>query len=163
MALSKVPAVALASGAARTNFGAGAVLQVVNTTSNTSHSGSGSGTVLNLTDLTTTITPSSVSSKILVMPMLAQFMVGNTAGWKLVVTRNGTQIYNPGSAYEVYQQASSGTMGDNYGRSSWAFMDSPNTTSSVTYTFSLVLYSNQAGINYGSLYRSFITVMEIAA
>jgi hypothetical protein len=160
-----VTAAKLASGAARSNFGAGAVLQVLSTTKTDSFSSS-SASFVDITGLSVAITPSSASSKILVMVTVAVGNAINNAQLNLV--RNGTNI----------SQSTSGTANNTVGvdfPSSYKnitypilYLDSPATTSAVTYKIQLGPNNSTAYINvratdqyFGS--TSTITVMEIAA
>lgn len=136
----------------------GMVLQVVHAISETTTTTTSTSAVD--TDLTATITPSSDSSKI------AIFVSGTG-------TTSGTNSY--GSRFRVYRGGSSGTAlnslvtmftGDNTSTAdapvSNVFLDSPSTTSPVTYT--LCIYSsNVANTAYfGRAGQGSIMLMEIA-
>jgi len=143
----------------------GAVLQVVSTTKTDSFS-SASASYVDITGLSVSITPTSSTSKILV---LATVMVGNAGGnAALNLVRNSTNI----------AQSTSGTANEtaavDYQASYKAitypilYLDSPATTSATTYKIQLGGESPTRYINirandnyYGSI--SSITVMEIAA
>jgi hypothetical protein len=144
----------------------GAVLQVASTTKTDSFSAS-TGAFVDVTGLSVTITPSSVSSKIYVMATIA---VGNSGGNARVnLLRNGSNI----------AQSTSGTANETVAMTYQAsyqnitypivFLDSPASTSAQTYKLqvasdgSATIYVNvRANDNYyGSI--STITVMEIAA
>ena len=157
-----VPAV---TGTMLTNKTAGTVLQVLSTTKTDSFSSS-SASFVDITGLSVAITPSSVSSKILVMVTVAVGNAANNAQLNLV--RNGTNI----------SQSTSGTANNTVGvdfPSSYKnitypilYLDSPATTSAVTYKIQLgpngaTAYINVRGTDqyFGS--TSTITVMEIAA
>jgi len=161
MALSKVPAVALASGAARTNFGTGAVLQVVSAvTSTNTTTTSSTPTDMNLG---VTITPSSATSKILVLcnPLWSINGSGSINGTSIgYIYRNGTSVYslynrtyNYGSVQGIYQNIPA----------SLVYLDAPATTSAVTYKFYLSLATGYITQIQGDGGSSSITVMEIAA
>lgn len=124
---ASVTATDLASGAARSNFGAGAVLQVVQGTSSTA--------VVNNTNtyvdtgLSATLTPSSTSSKILVISSLP-YASGTNAGSVEInfqVIRDAASVFvtasviNPGAIVQLFNVAGI------------SYLDSPNTTSAVTY------------------------------
>lgn len=136
------------------------VIQVVWNSTKTGYYSS-SQTTFSLTNLATTITPISANSKIMVIPCLASYRYGGAAGWGLYVYRNGTLIASPSANYEVYHN----TTDDEYGREEWWILDTPATTSALTYTFNLSTYaaSNGAGINYASQYASYVTLLEIGA
>ena len=148
---------------------AGAVLQVVSTTKTDSFSTT-SATFVDVTGVSVSITPSATSSKILV---LVDGVVGNTASANLSpinLVRNSTNIAQSTGAgtanatITIYTNNAINNSGF-----SISFLDSPSTTSSVTYK--LQTRTNNAGssatigriaadTNWGSI--TSITVMEIA-
>ena len=135
---------------------AGNVLQVVQaqiatTQSTTSTSNVASG-------LQASITPSSTSSKILIM------LNGGNA-WNDTNLRNVlVTLYRDGSAVETGPHALiENTSGTNSFKSSWSasYLDSPSTTSSITYE---PYYKVVAGTGYfnQATVRVMLTLMEIA-
>lgn len=149
-----------------TNMPSGSVIQVVETSSTAAVSVSGVGTEAALSGLNLSITPKSSTSKLILYYNISGYLVGNSTGWKLKVTRDsGSTVVQDSSAnYEYYQTMSSGTLGDLYTKLNWQFKDTPNTTSTITYTPSIFSYSaNTGGINYGSQFKSTVVIMEIVA
>lgn len=169
MSLSKIASAAiqdasvaasdLAAGAARTNFGAGAVLQVVQaiktdtfTTTSTSFVDVGGMSVV--------ITPSSVSSRILILSTCAIGMGGAVAGIARLM-RDGSPVF-VGDNNAGYTQCSSpsfyGGSGDGNNNETLAinYVDSPATTSAVTYKLQVAspqggaLWVNTLGSNIGN-------------
>jgi hypothetical protein len=137
----------LAAGAARANFGAGAVLQVVqntdiNTNYNISTGGSASQTAYTaFTDYKVIITPSSASSKILLFANIPSTGFANTSA-------GGVQLFS--RWYRNETALSNSTMNhlglnNTYVIHSWSYLDSPATTSSITYT----VYGSGAGSTVG--------------
>lgn len=172
-----VTAAELASGAARSNFGAGAVLQVVSVTKTDTFSTT-STTFVDITGLSLSITPTSATSKILII-VNAIGGSGGAAGALCTfrLMRNSTAI-NVGNSASGYTQASVGGMRVPLDvNASWLvpmnFLDSPATTSAITYKVQGTIESNTLRINStgGDVanlqwsYRgaSTITAMEIAA
>jgi hypothetical protein len=167
--LNAIPATAgavagsyLAGGAARSNWGAGGVLQVVNATYGTQVSSS-TNTFVD-TGLTATITPSSATSKILIFVDQAGCSkdTGNTS-LQLQLLRGSTQIVYMDDIGAITSSTASnecGSIGTNY-------LDSPSTTSAVTYKTQFRSRSNIAAVYvqaFGSTTpSSTITLMEIAA
>lgn len=163
----------LAAGAARANFGAGAVLQVVSTTKTDTFSSS-NASWNDITGLSVSITPTSSSSKILVMYSL---MTGETPGQfpMMRLVRNSTVI-SVGDASGVRQQVSSVAWSSGANNAnmmqSMNFLDSPATTSLTTYKLQTLATAGQAvfvnrnarDTDASSEPRavSTITVMEIA-
>jgi hypothetical protein len=171
---SQVTAGKLASGAARANFGAGAVLQVVQGVNTNVQNQLTSSTFADIPNLSATITPSNTSNKVLVIVSLYGSSSSN-AGVRLM--RDSTPIgvsTNPvpgnrkqGSTADFYANAS------NTGESvNFTFLDSPNSQSAVVYKMqyfvnagsSFCLNANYLDTDYVYTTRgiSTITLMEIA-
>jgi hypothetical protein len=113
MPLSKVPATALASGAARTNFGAGAVLQVVNAYSSGSMTTTSNAYVV-VSGLSVAITIQA-NSRILVLARSGVYGGGGSSSWattgRIAIYKDGTmqalsEHQGPISASEQAQQHS---------------------------------------------------------
>jgi hypothetical protein len=160
--------------------GVGKVLQVVSTAKTDTFSASvAAGAQTAVTGLSVAITPSSATSKILVM---ATVTMGTTTGDNSMyfsLTKGGTKI-GVGAAVGNRQQATGGAGADtglsrtNAG-GSITFLDSPATTSSTTYAVTVghtsgatqTLYVNQSAGDLDDVYIyrtiSTITVMEISA
>jgi hypothetical protein len=147
------------TGTILTSATAGSVLQVVSATYSTSTSTS--GTTLVDTGLSASITPTSSSSKILVlvtMNGLLNSSVANT-GTKLAILRGSTNI-NTFAEYTCYIGSSVALIASAAGN----YLDSPSTTSSTTYK---VQFARRDGS--GTVYvqansdSSTIVLMEIAA
>jgi len=158
----------------------GKVLQVVSTTKTDTFSTTAGGDApATITGLTATITPSSTSSKILVMPNVSIGTAGNNhIGFTLF--RDTTAIgigdasgVRPRNSFvgSVYVDS---TATWNMQSASFNFLDSPNTTSATTYSLkvggngSTTIYINRAGrdsnnTNEDGRYASTITLMEISA
>jgi len=135
---------------------AGSVLQVVNATYNT-FSSTLSTTYVD-SGLTATITPSSASSKILVLGNLNGIWLASAASYlKTRVIRDTTGLteFAGAAGYSASGGASAESTGTNQ-------LDSPNTTSAVTYKIQVMTATGAqvAWCNNQSL--SSITLMEIA-
>lgn len=165
MALSKLTAAALAAGAAKGNFGAGAVLQVVQASTTTS--ATSTTTTYADTNLTATITPSSASSKILVLVSQAvETYASNSTHLGLRLMRDATALFANERAWGDNTNAANDLMGT----ASLMYLDSPGSTSALTYKtqFSRAQNANGSYGNYcavqpgGGLTPSTITLMEIA-
>lgn len=171
-----VTAAKMGAGAARANFGAGAILQVVQTNKTSSFSAaSAAPTFVDITGLSATITPISTTSKILVM-YSAYICAGNSSGQYQTITRlvrNGSAI-DLGDARTGLTQAGAGGGTPAYwypSCHSLKFLDSPGTTSPITYgvqmcseggVASIVGGSYNTGNALGFTAPSQITLMEIA-
>ena len=158
---------------AATVTGVGKVLQVVSvtkvdtfTTTSTSY--------VDITGLTVNITPSATSSKILVMYKVATNLRGSGAIGRLqllrdaVVIGGGTAVGSRASAMSSYYDTSTDTTNDLSGN----FLDSPSSTSALTYKIQGAIHANTLAINTSasdsdSLQQartsSTITVMEVGA
>lgn len=150
----------------------GSVLQVVSTSKTDTFSTS-SGSWTDVTGLSLTITPSSSSSKILLFATVQQVNQSST-GSTFRLVRDSTAIgiatsgsnRTAGSGSEAYTGRT-----DNYLSSTTNYLDSPATTSAITYKIqvfanSYTMYINRsvtdtdnAGYSRGV---SYITAMEIA-
>ena len=136
----------------------GSVLQVVSASLSSNVSTSSASYVT--TGLTASITPSSSSSKVLVIVNTGAYD-SDTANNSIIVAlyKNGSEIINPSSVGFVAYTFSSG---NRRGNNSLNYLDSPATTSSTTYAIynkrdgtGLVFFNNSGVAN--------ITLMEIAA
>jgi len=164
----------LAAGAARSNFGAGAVLQVVRTTITTYASYTLNNAAIQATALTASITPTSASSHIIVQ-MMASIQASSTGQGLFGEIRRGTSTtLNPtagGGSYNYpihwMNTFSLPNMGSQLATQTWLGFDSPSTTSATSYTFYVYgvsgtgsLNLNSQGVGRGS---SVILLWEIAA
>jgi hypothetical protein len=163
---------------------AGSILQVVSTTKTDTFSTS-STSFTAITGLSASITPSSASSKVLI---IAQVSLGfpasvSDSGSRLLLTGGNTSAYK-GDTADSRTRAIMGTRSAGSGATQYqhgntlesetiVFLDSPATTSSVTYGFEIAsntansVFVNRAGEDGDSSLRtrgaSSITVMEVAA
>ena len=153
----------LASGAIA---GFGKVGQVI--TASTSTEVSNTTITYADTGLTATITPSSTSSKILVLTNQSVLMVetGDLGGCAVRLLRDTTVIAGGDQRYEFFIQAlSSGTTNlAMYGRINLTVLDDPSTTSAITYKTQGVRYlsGNEIQTQPDSI-ESRIILMEILA
>jgi hypothetical protein len=141
-----------------TNKTAGTVLQVVNATYGTPVSSS-TQTYID-TGLTATITPTSASSKILVLATINDIEKTNNtyAGFKLF--RNATDILT-----FVSEASYTATAAVNSTGVSCNYLDSPASTSATTYKVQFRSTANISvvTVQVGTVSSSQITLMEIAA
>lgn len=147
----------------------GSVLQVVSTTRNTtSSSGSATSSFVDITGMTASITPTSTSSKILV---LCDIYVGNSTASGAF---NFAQMVRGSTAIGVGTGGTINSSGQTYitdaGRIepiAMSVLDSPATTSATTYklqyrTTAGTIYLNRRGTDTTYITASTITLMEIA-
>ena len=136
----------------------GNVLQVVNATYSTSTTSS-SSTYAD-TGLSATITPSSISSKILIVVQQSGVAkVTNSTGVNLKLLRNTTDLI----AFEKSAGQQYSTAWNIIGGSGATYLDSPSTTSSVTYKTQFASSGNNAAVYVQvDSATSTITLMEIA-
>jgi len=140
------------------DVGGGKVLQVVNTSDTTDYSTTSTSFQ---TATTLSITPSSTSSKILI---IAAVPMGQSANKQEVRLFRGTTGL---AAYQAFQPDSSW---NNTGVSgAFTFLDSPSTTSATTYSVKHravtagTSYVGRSGDNFMGQADIMITLMEIAA
>ena len=139
---------------------AGSVLQVVHDGNKTNVAINSTSWALFSSAMTKTMTPRAASSKFLLQYNIAAEIVANSGlAFKFTRTVGGTEtdLFVPSAGYELYSNAD----GHNI-RATDQYLDSPNTTSAVTYKVYARGYNSTAvAINIGH-YRSDITYMEIA-
>ena len=152
MAITKLIADSLGTGVG------GKVLQVVqgSTTTTVEHS-----TTYADTTLTASITPSSTSSKILVMINQHFYLLGNGGG-SVKLFRDSTAIYTPAQAYAFYINLSDAYLRNYH---SYNYLDSPSSTSALTYKTQARELSGSGGAfkTQDDGLKSFITLMEVSA
>jgi len=144
----------------------GSVLQVVSTTKTDTFSTT-STSFVDITSLSTTITPANASNKVLVTVTLIMGQSDVTGLTVFNLVRGSTNISQPATTPSFNGTAGAFTSAsDNLMPVSFSFLDSPATTSATTYKV-------QGRINTGALlinrrntadcnFTSTITVMEIA-
>lgn len=156
---------------------AGSILQVVSTNKTNTFSSTAT-TFTDITGLSVSITPTKSTSKILVLASV----IGGSSTYSNLITmrlvRDSTAI-DVGDAASGYTQATVGGVRGSYdNNSSWYFsmnyLDSPSTTSSVTYKIQGFCETantwriNATGSDAGSIIWSYrgastITVLEVSA
>tara|TARA_R100000231_G_scaffold42555_1_gene37041 strand:+ start:121 stop:681 length:561 start_codon:yes stop_codon:yes gene_type:complete len=167
------------SGANLTNLDAGKVLQVVQTVKTDAFSSSTSGSAVDVTGLSVNITPSSSSNKIFVMLQMNNVSSSTNGGPGVYtkILRDSTVLTSSsaGGAADTYDSFCGGVgggMSDNLrcrDKHHLNFLDSPNTTSQVTYKCQIItgasttMYVNRWGTNSDVASVSTITAMEISA
>ena len=169
MPISTISSAGLATGGiGRSNMYTGAVLQVVSTTKTDTFS-TASITFVDVTGLSVSITPTSATSKILV---IATVPVGHASSRvaRVNLVRNSTTINQP-TPSQTFSATKNGYIatGDTTSSADFHYLDSPATTSSTTYKIQcctnagdFAMYvGNRTGQDMNS--PSTITVMEIAA
>ena len=162
------------TGATVTGLSAGKVLQVVTVDKSDTYSLGTTGTWTDITGLSVAITPSSTSNKILVgINLSIGFSVASTNMFR--ITRDGTAI-SVGDSDGSRRQATVGwypgvNSSSVHGSLSYNYLDSPSTTSSVTYKVQVnienaTFYLNRSGRDSNSTTQdgrrtSNIVLMEI--
>ena len=137
----------------------GSVLQVVQGSTSTSMSTTSSSFVD--TNLTASITPTSSTSKILVIVNQSEVYKQGSAsgGTSLQIVRNSTVLANFG-LFLGYNASASVSQ---YFNASGAYLDSPATTSSTTYKTQIAAQNGTTSGAQGDSSTSTITLLEIAA
>ena len=137
---------------------AGAVLQVVNMTYSTTQSISSTSWVD--TGLSLVITPKFASSKIRIDYQFYNFNIGSSnSGVSFRITRNGSNLHTPNAGYGDYSGASGGF---HWGRTGIA-IDSPSSTSALTYKIQARSYNTTAvTLNSSGEFEDVLILTEIA-
>ena len=147
------------TGLSKASLPTGSVLQVVNAT--TSVQVTNSTATYADTGLTATITPTSATSKILV------FVSQNGLYKNAFNTFMGLRLLRASTAILVFetQAVYTDSTAKNEGASSTTYLDSPATTSAVTYKtqFTNIMATGAVYVQVGNAESSTITLMEIAA
>jgi len=135
----------------------GSVLQVVQAQTKTASQVA--STTWTATNSTISITPSSASSKILIMTNAALYAQGDDFHIYTSIHRDGTSV--TGDADPLQLHSAGYTTKGRWTNGSMHYLDAPNTTSSTTYT---VYFKSLGGtVNYGNgSEHCVITAMEIA-
>ena len=120
-----------------------------------------SSATLSSTGYNVQITPQSASSKILVMFNAPAYMGGSSRHMYSTIYRNSTNLA-PTSGGELSLTSSGTTAGSGWQQCSMHILDSPNTTSQLTYTvYFRSIDTNQVYFGEGASWQV-ITAMEIA-
>lgn len=178
---SGISATALTTGTVPTaRLPTGSILQVVNVIKTDVFS-TATTSFVDITGLSATITPISSSSKIMVTVSLGRVGQGDGGGGPHSVAfrldRNGTSVFigdASGSRARATFTTSTGYNGDHSHAYTFTGVDSPATTSSLTYKLQMFTQSNGTGYinrgkvdadngeSYANRTSSTITLMEIA-
>jgi len=116
--------------------------------------------------LTASITPSSASNKILVL-VNQHFNIFRSglgyAGGSIRLVRGATTIYSGISSFEKYAEVGSGTQVNFYDYFSLMYLDSPSSTSALTYKTQQRSYDpGDRAMTQANSTQSSITLIEIA-
>jgi hypothetical protein len=162
-----------ATALARAALPTGSVLQVVSTTKTDTFSTATTGSYVDITGLSVSITPTSATSKILIIFLVS---VGPSDVLSVQLVRDSTAICLGDSGGGSRFQATTGGLtpqnGDKVVPAAGNFLDSPATTSATTYKIQMRNYTGTSYVNrtlldtsaaYTARSTSTITVMEIAA
>lgn len=142
---------------------AGSILQVVNATYATQITSSSS--TLADTGLTATITPTSATSKIIVLVALNGCGKDTGDTWLRTALLRGASIISYLGAFDGYTATSGNAF---FGSISTNYLDSPATTSATTYKIQFASVQNIAKVYINTAQGGFtptstITLMEVAA
>ena len=140
----------------------GKVLQVINKTDDTYQATSGSAFLD--TSLSQAITPSSTSSKILIICEQKAVKASGNTGVKMRLNRGASAAVVLNQFQTIGGETEEATRND-FGSTAYFHLDSPNTTSATTYVTSFANYVSGTGaarVNNSSGDRSSMILMEIA-
>lgn len=153
MALSKITN----DGVAISGLPAGSVLQVVEDSTTTPESTtSTSSSSQEISALSVNITPTSTSSKILVLVSLQTYNSTSSGSTYYNLFKDGSRLTTASNAIRHFISGAAGVLS-----TSFNYLDSPSTTSEITYD---IRYFVSGGTGYVSVNsgQSSITVLEIA-
>jgi hypothetical protein len=146
-----------AASVSRTNMYSGAVLQVVNVI--TSTESTTTSTAFQASNLAATITPTSTTSKILIICNSPLYGPGDNFHIYTTIARNGTNV----SSNELQLFSTGPATGGRWSNGSMTWYDSPSSTSALTYTVYFRSLTNGQAVYYMTNgQRAIMTLMEIA-
>ena len=136
--------------------GVGKVLQVVTATDDTSRTTTSATYVTGSNTLSVSITPASASNKVFINVTGSHLGSGGTPGF-YTIFRDATNIGSSNGLSMMNNGATTGAMG--FGMS---VLDSPNTTSAITYQVYMKIAGAETATINASAVRGTITAFEIA-
>ena len=137
----------------------GSILQVLTATDSTERQTTSTSFVTASNTLVIQITPSSASNKIFVTASMSYITPSNTYSFFITLYRDSTNL---GESTRGFGNLFSGSS-YNYSHATLQVLDSPNTTSQITYQPYLKVQQGTGGINNGNVGSfSTITAFEIA-
>jgi hypothetical protein len=114
-----------------------------------------------LTGVTATLTPASTSSKVYIMGGINGRMDNANSGWRVKIQRviggSATDVWEEADQKATYHNGSSSQL---YVRTPYAYLDTPNTTSAVTYQLQVYTDGNST-VLFNTAGPSYITIMEV--
>jgi hypothetical protein len=114
-----------------------------------------------LTGVTATLTPASTSSKVYIMGGINGKMTNANSGWRVKIQRviggSATDIWEEADQKATYHNGSSSQL---FVRTPYAYLDTPNTTSAITYQFQVYTDGNST-VEFNTAGPSYITIMEV--
>lgn len=156
MALTYLKSRGLASGVG------GKVLQVSSLVTTSSAQTLATATYTDLTSMSLSITPSSNSNKILLVSNVGANLSAANRGFGLAYVRNSTIVAYTGNVNQNYSLFN-GNTANHFATISFVYIDSPSSTSSITYKIQASVYSGSSvTFNDGSSYNPTFYAMEIA-
>jgi hypothetical protein len=145
------------AGIATTKLGAGAIIQVSSIASTASAQTIATATYTDFTSLSLSITPSSASSKILITANI-QANLGDNEGFGVRFLRDATNAFTTDINYAIFNAS---TNAEVYGMAPIVYIDSPSTTSSITYKVQGSSYLGATLVFHTGI-KSVFYLMEIA-
>ena len=139
------------------NASSGGLKQVKLTSTATSQTHSSSSWT-DLTNVGLSITPSSASHKILVQIGIAHRFGQSNTGFMARVDRGGTIVFAETEQKATYINGSGTEL---QGRTPYMFLDTPNTTSAITYQVQVYTDGNST-VQFSPNYPSYISLMEVS-
>jgi len=146
-----------AAGITTTKLGAGAIIQVSSIASTASQQTIATATYTDFTSLSLSITPSSASNKILIVANI-QANLGAGEGFGVRFLRDATNVFTTSNNYAIFNASPNAEV---YGMTPIVYIDSPSTTSSITYKVQGSSYL-AASLVFHEGIKSVFYLMEIA-
>ena len=138
--------------------GQGKILQVTDQVMISTPQTISTDTYTDLTGATLNITPTSTSNKILLQATINGYLnsgSGTSGGFGIKFFRDSTQIFETTQKYSVYTHT-----GNDRTYPTYTYVDSPSSTSQITYKVQVASFANRTSIFQNSAQSTFIA-MEI--
>ena len=139
---------------------AGKILQVSTTATEVATSTT-STSYVDATGMSLAITPSSTSSKIIIVCCGTVNAIGSTYWAYFTLLRGSTDLGNPSNGKGLLGLYSNGSAADTHAPMTMFYVDSPNTTSQITYQVYGKLASGSGPAYFNSQTIGTLTVLEI--
>ena len=139
--------------------GGGKIGQVVQSSVITANQTVTSTSFVDVTSVTVNITPSATSSKVLILAHIGYQNPSSSRYWNPTILRDSTNLGDSSEGFGRYYNDTTG----NVGTVELHYLDSPSTTSAVTYKVQALVQDASYSTILNNFNQSYITCMEVLA